>query len=156
MKLWNLLSFEEVVPTVLSSVDKESCAEVSVARGRSPKVMKTISMGLACTAALVAISLTSLQMRVSGSDSELRISSVASFSNIRNERPPLALLFGVSHHLKWDATKEAEMLAQAAAKVSGSDGSQNAANFIHSVLREDLPRDRRDADELASLGIKLG
>jgi hypothetical protein len=95
-------------------------------------------------------------MCVSGSDSELRISSVASVSNIKNVRPPLALLFDVSHHLKWNAAKEEEMLNRAAAALSASDGSENAANLIHSVLRESLPRDRRDLDSLASLGIKLG
>lgn len=156
MKLWNLSSFEEVVPTVLSSVDKDSSTEVRILRKRSPKIMKTVSMGLVSTVSLVAISLTSLQMHVSGSDSELRISSVASFSNIREEGPPLALLFGASHDLKWDTAKEEHMLTRAAAAVSSSDGSQNAANLIHSVLREALPRDRKDTKELAALGIKLG
>jgi hypothetical protein len=156
MKLWNLSSFEDVAPTVLSFVDKDSGAEVQALRKRSPKTMKTVSMGLVSTVALVAMSLTSLEMRVSGSDSELRISQIASLSNIQDERPPLALLFGVSHHLKWSAAKEKEMLARAAAAVSSSDSSQNAANLIHAVLRENLPRDQKDADELASIGIRLG
>ena len=156
MKLWNLSSFEEVVPTVLLSVDKDSSASVHVARKRSPKAKKTVSMGLVSTVALVAISITSLQMRVSGSDRKLHISSVASSSNIRDVRPPLALLFGVSHDLKWDNAKEEAMLTKAAAAVSASDVRQNTANLIHSVLREDLPSDRKGADELVSLGIKLG
>jgi hypothetical protein len=113
-------------------------------------------MGLVSTVALVAISFTTVQMRISGSDNELRISSVTSSTNIRSERPPLALLFGINHPLKWDAAKEEEMLTKAAAAVAASDGSRNAANLIHSVLREDLPRDRKGADDLGSLGIKLG
>lgn len=156
MKLWNLSSFEEVVPSVLSSVEKDSITKVNVARKRSPTAMKTVSMGLVSTVAVVAISLTTVQMRVSGSDSELRISSVASVSNIRGERPPLALLFDAGHKLKWDAAKEEEMLAKATTAIAAADGSRNAANLIHSVLREDLPRDQKDADDLASLGIKLG
>ena len=156
MKLWNLSSFEEVFPTVLSSVEKDSSTEVRATLKRPFKTIKTVSLGLVGTVVLSAISVTSLQMRVSGSDSELRISSVPSVSNIKFERPPLALLFDAKHPLKWDVAKEEEMLAKAATAVSSSDGSQNAANLVHSLLREDLPRDRRDADELAVLGIKLG
>jgi hypothetical protein len=95
-------------------------------------------------------------MRVSGSDSELRIFSVASITNVQNDRPPLALLFDARYDLKWDPSKEEEMLEKAAASVSAADRSQNAANFIHSVLREGLPGDRKDADDLKKLGIKLG
>jgi hypothetical protein len=156
MKLWNLSSFEEVVPTVLCPVDKDSSTEVGSLRNRTPRTMKTASMGLVSTVFLVAISLTSVQLNVSGSDNELRISSVASTSNVRSERPPLALLFSASHHLKWEAAKEEEMLTKAAATISASDANRNAANLIHSVLREDLPRERVDADDLEPMGIRLG
>ncbi|HVN93269.1 MAG TPA: hypothetical protein VMT38_06220 [Terracidiphilus sp.] len=157
MKIWNLSSFEEVVPNVLSSVDKDSSAEVHTSQKRPLNTTKRFSMGLVGTVILVAsISVASVQMRVSGNDSKLRISTIPSITNVQNDRPPLALLFDARHDLKWDATKEQEMLERAAAAVAITDRSQNAANVIHSALREGLPRDRKDADDLAKLGIKLG
>jgi hypothetical protein len=113
--------------------------------------------GVVGTAVLVAaISLTTLQVNVRGSDAVLRISSLATVTNIHGDRPPLTLIFSASHPLKWDTAKQDEMLARAATAVAASNPGNNQANLIHAVLREDLPKSREDAIDLAALGIKLG
>jgi len=157
MKSWNLLLFDEVVPNVLSSVGKES----SVSAQCAPRRRKLRRSGVIAEAAgtivfVAAMTLTSLQVQVSGSDDALRLSSVVSTSNIHIDRPPLALFFGAAHPLKWDAAKEDEMLSKAAAAVAAAGGTKNRENVIHAVLREGLPSDREEAADLSKLGMKLG
>jgi hypothetical protein len=157
MRSWNLLYFDDVVPNVLSSVDKEASVVVpSMRRQRKPFSSTTIVGAVGSVVLVAAISLTSLQVNVCGSDDTLRLSSVVSISNIQNDRPPLALLFSASHPLKWDAAKQNEMLARAATAVAAANPGDNQANLIHAVLREDLPKSREDAIDLTALGIKLG
>jgi hypothetical protein len=158
MKSWNLSTFEDLSPTVLSSVDKDATVRLSGMRRRPTGVSVTRRVSVASAAFFVAaISLASpLQVVVCGSDNALRLTSTESISNIQSDRPPLGLLFGAKHALKWDAAKEAEMLAKAAASIAASTDKNNEANFIHAVLSEELPSDRENAVDLASLGIKLG
>jgi hypothetical protein len=157
MKLWNLSHLDDLTPNVLASVDKDATVEVLSPRRRRIIAPTTTLSGVVGTAVLVAaISLTTLQVNVCGSDEALRMSSVATVSNAHSDRPPLTLIFGAAHPLKWDAAKEAEMLARAAASLAKSKESDNEVNLIHAVLKEDLPSSREEATNLASLGIKLG
>ncbi len=158
MKSWNLLSFDEVMPNVLSFVDKEATVSLPCLRKRKRAAPQSTSLvtGVGTAVLVAAITLTNLQVNVFGSDHELRLTSAVSISNIQDDPPPLKLLFGGSHEFKWDAKKEQEMLERAAAAVSASTDANNRVNLIHAVLRENLPKDREDADDLASLGIKLG
>src|ERR1017187_5850224 len=149
MKSWNLSNFDQVMPNVLTEVDKEASAEVAPIRRRRKFIPPAPMVSVGMVVLVASISLTSIQMNVSGSDNELRISSSASFSNVSNDRPPLALLFGgTCGDLKWSATHEQEMLERAAASVAASTDANNRPNMIHSVLREKLPKDRKSADEL--------
>jgi hypothetical protein len=157
MKSWNLLHFDEVVRPVLSPIDKDATAVIPSMRRKNRPLSATTLVGTVSAVVLVTtMSFTPVRVNVSGSDDALRISSYTSTSNFQNDQPPLALLFGGNHTLKWDAAKEQEMLARAAAAVACSSDRNNEANLIHSVLRENLPRDRDEADDLASMGIKLG
>jgi hypothetical protein len=157
MKLWNLSRFDDLTSNVLASVNKDATVEVLSSRRRRIIAPKTTLSGVVGTAVLVAaVSFTMLQVNVCGSDEQLRMSSVATVSNAHSDRPPLTLIFSASHPLKWDAGKEAEMLAKAAASLVKSKESDNEANMIHAVLKEDLPSSREEAIDLASLGIKLG
>jgi hypothetical protein len=109
------------------------------------------------TALLVAaISMTSLQSYVSGSDHMLRIRVDAGISNAADARPPLHLLFGGKHPLKWDAAKEREMLELAVAAIETTSEGDNRANAIYSALWEDPPAGRENLIELRSLGVKQG
>jgi hypothetical protein len=82
--------------------------------------------------------------------------ATASTSNIQPERPPLGLLFGGQDSSKWTSAHESEMLKKAAAAVAASSGQENEFNMIHSVLRESLPRNRKEAEDLDALQKKLG
>jgi hypothetical protein len=82
--------------------------------------------------------------------------SVTTVSSAHADRPPLTLIFSAAHPLKWDAAKEAEMLARGVAAIAKAKESDIEANMIHAVLTEELPSSREDAVDLASLGIKLG
>jgi hypothetical protein len=155
--LWNLSHFEDLTPNVLSSVDKDASVEVRSARRRriTAPTTSTVASVVGSAVLVAAISLTTVQVNVCGSDEALRMSSIATVSNIRIDRPPLSLIFSASHSLKWDAAKEEEMLSRAAAAVDASNPADNQANLIHSVLREELPKSREDVIDLAALGIKL-
>ena len=157
MRFWNLVAFDELSPEVLESVGKAASIALAMPRRRRTPVRTTTNLGLMATAAFVAaISVTSLRLDVYGSDDALRLSSAVSISNVREDRPPLTLLFGAKHALKWDAATEQEMLTKAANALAGSTDKNNEANMIHAVLREKLPSNREEALDLASLGIKLG
>lgn len=157
MKSWNLSHFNDLTPNVLSSVDKNASVAVSsMPRRRTTAPITTIAEAVVGTVVFVAaISLTSLQVNVCAAMTRYVCLPLATISNIHNDRPPLMLIFGANHALKWDAAKEEEMLTRAAASVAKSNDSDNEANLIHAVLRENLPSDRKEAVDLASLGIKL-
>jgi hypothetical protein len=160
MKSWNLLdSFEQFTPNVLSSVGKDASAEVpSSMKRRAPRQMRSTAIGVAVGAVVLVavIGVKPTQVTVSGSGDTLHITATASTSNAEVDRPPLSLLFGGRHPLKWTPDREKEMLAKAASALMASDGRDNEANMIHAVLREGLPRNRKEADDLDSLGIRLG
>jgi hypothetical protein len=157
MKLWNLSHFDDVVPNVLTSVDKQASVEVPSLRRRRRPLSTAPVVGTVGTIVFVAaMSLTSLQFNVCGSDHRLRLTSIVSTSNMQVDRPPLAILFAADHPLKWDAEKEQEMLAKAEASIAASSAGMNESNVIHAVLREQLPKSREEALDLSVLGIKLG
>ena len=157
MKTWNLSSFEEVVPTVVTDVDRGASVEIRAARKRRLRVAtQALSVAVAGTVVLAAVSMAVVRMPVWGNDSELRVYSTASVSNTATERPPLGLLFAVDHPLKWDIASESEMLERAASSLSAHNRNTNAINLVNSVLREGLPGDADEAEDLAHLGIKLG
>ena len=159
MKLWNLSHFDDLTPNVLASVDKDATVEVLSSRRRRivvPKTTATLASVVGTVVVVAAVSFTTLQVNVCGSDELLRMSSVATVSNAHSDKPPLALIFGAGYPLKWDSAKEEEMLAKAAASLAKSKERDNEANMIHAVLKEDLPSSREEAADLASLRIKLG
>jgi hypothetical protein len=152
MKSWNLSNFEDIAPNVLSFVNKDATVEMPSPRRRRHPVRTTAAVGLASTAVLIAaITLVSVQVHVSGSDDVLRLSSAVAISNVQTDRPPLTLLFGAKHSLKWDSGKEKDMLQRAALALLSQPSKQNEHNLIQSVLREDLPSDRSEAKEIELL-----
>ncbi len=158
MKSWNLSNFEDLSPVVLSSVNKNSSLQLPRKYKRRHGSIPTASTVSAVGAAVLvaAIALTSLQVQVCGSDSELKLHTTTSISNISTNRPPLTLIFGAKPHpLKWDIAKETAMLERAARAITVSSNRENAANVVHAALREELPSDQKDAVDLALLGIKL-
>lgn len=153
---WNLSSFDEIYPDVLTSVSKESILELPGKRKSRRNVRSTTVAGVASVAILVAAAgLVSQRIDVYGTDDALRLPSLSSISNVKTDRPPLTLLFGGRHSVKWDRERETTMLERAAAAMANSDPKANEANLVHSLLREELPADREHADDLSSLGIRL-
>lgn len=155
MRMWNLSSFEDVAPPVLATIERESTVRVAAIRRRGRMRPVTLA-GLGTMIIFAAMSAAPIRMTVCGSDTDLRVASADGMTNATVDRPPLELLFGARHPLKWDSAKEQSMLSKAATALSGGSDGQNEVNLIHAVLREQLPDDRRHADDLDSLGIKLG
>lgn len=156
MKTWNLSSFDELCAPVLSSVDERSSTGIPSrkrARGRA-NAKRVAFMGAAVLVA--AISVSSLQVYVSGSDDSLRFRVDPVIWRVADERPPLHLLFGGKSPLKWDSAKEGEMLELALAAVQSTDDRASRANAIYSSLWESLPEGREGLPALSDLGVKLG
>lgn len=159
MKSWNLSSFDTFTPDVLSSVDKDASVAVPSPRRRrrqgQPKSTGAFA-AIGATVLIAAIGITPVRVNVCGTDDVLHITAAASMSNIQSNRPPLGLLFGGQDSLKWTSAQERAMLTKAAAVLAASSGEENEFNMIHSVLREGLPHNRGEADDLNSLRKKLG
>jgi hypothetical protein len=156
MKTWNLSSFEDLSARVLSSVDKNSSTGIQLpkrVRGTA-RTARSASMGAATLLAAIAVS--SLHLSVSGSDLSLRLKVEPGIWSVAVDRPPLRLLFGGKHPLKWDAETERQMLERALAATGPASESESRMNAIYSVLEEDPPADREALPDLSSLGVKLG
>jgi hypothetical protein len=104
---------------------------------------------------VAAMSVSPMQVSVLGSAAKLHIEAVASITNVETDRPPLELLYGAAHPLKWDKAKEQEMLEKAAGNLASERGDRTAENIVQSLLHEKLPADRDYSTDLATLGIKL-
>lgn len=158
MKTWNLSNFDEFTPKVWAPKDPSVTAVPQRTRRRPLDRSRSTVVGAAIASVVIvaAMAVATVRVDVSGSDDTLRLSAAPTSTNVQEDRPPLALLFGGKFANKWDAVKESEMLARAAAAVAASSDHQNEANLIHSVLREKLPAQRSEADDLASLRAKHG
>jgi hypothetical protein len=156
MKTWNLSSFDDLNAPVITSTDKTSHAQVPGPK-RVKNVVRTATVGSLGAAMLVAaVAVTSQYVSIRGSDEFLRFRTSAVASNIFGERPPLQILFGGKHALKWDATTEVEMLERALAAIDSSTNRNNRANAIHAALHEALPAEIKDSADLLDMGLKLG
>ena|ERR1035438_6727870 len=156
MKTWNLSIFEDLSARVLSSVDRNSSSGIQLpkrVRGTT-RTARIASMGAATLLAAIAVS--SQHLYVSGSDLSLRLKAEPGICNVVIERPPLRLLFGGKHPLKWDAETEREMLERALAATGPASELESRMNAIYSVLQEDPPADREALPDLSSLGVKIG
>jgi hypothetical protein len=159
MKTWNLLSFDELSPQVLSSVDETSTASIPLRKKlrRAAKTAKMASLSSLGAAVLVsAIAVMPIRVQVTGSDESLRLTVNSGIWNVGEERPPLHLLFGDSHRTKWSDAEERDMLERALAATKTASAEDNRLNVINSALTEELPADRKDAVDLRALGIKRG
>ncbi len=154
MKLWNLSSFGDLEPQVWSrSEAKESSTGDSRRFVRRARQQALSSFG--ASVLLLALSNTLVHMNVSVSDHSLRLVTDRVTSNVVEDRPPLHLLFGGRHPLKWDAAHEAAMLERAVAALASANDN-NRFNVVNAALTEALPSAREDAFELSSLGVKKG
>jgi hypothetical protein len=160
MRTWNMFSFDELNPRVLTSVDKSSSASIPIRdRGRHRERTKSVRIASIGAALLVmGITASPLQVCVSGSDNALRIRVNHGISNSETERLPLYLLFGGKHSVKWDAQTEDEMLERALAATQSLPQSEdmNRVYAVNSALHEGLPPGREGLIDLTSLGVKRG
>jgi hypothetical protein len=156
MKLWNLSSFEDLNATVVSTTDEESKAAIELPRRFRKKTAVTMTGTLGAVMLVAAIATTTVtHVNVSGSDPQLRVTASEAASNVVTDRPPLQLLFGGRHRLKWDKAQEKRMLEKAVAALESGGSDDNRMNLIAAVVTEDLPADREHALDLGALGIKL-
>lgn len=156
MKLWNLSSFEDLSATVVSTTDEEAKAAIELPRRLRRKTAISATSTLGAVMIVAAIAMTTVtHVNVSGSDSQLRIVASEAVSNVATDRPPLHLLFGGRHPLKWDKTKEKAMLEKAVAALQSGGSDDNRMNLVAAVVSEDLPVDREHAIDLGALNIKL-
>jgi hypothetical protein len=154
MRIWNLSSFEDVAPTVMASPDSETSATFRGVRSRATARKVSLS-ALSTMVVVAAISVSPMQVNVVGNDTKLHVEAIASMANFETDRPPLEVLFGADHPLKWDKAKEQAMLEKAAGNLTGERADRTAENIVQSLLREKLPADRDHSADLAGLGIKL-
>ena len=156
MKTWNLSTFDELSTQVVTSEmpAKNSRPPNKSFRGaNAPRTARVSFLGAAILVA--AITSTSQKVVVFGSGGSFQLTVHSGTWNLADERPPLHLLFGGRHVLKWDAQREQEMLekALAASEPSPVDDRRNA---IQAALFEDLPSSHENTRDLGSLGVRLG
>ena len=159
MKTWNLSSFDELSPQVLSSVDETSTTSIPIRKklrqaARAAKMASLSSLGAAVLVSAIAV--IPVRVAVTGSDESLRITVNRGIWNVADERPPLHLLFRGSRHVRWHEAEEGDLLERALAATQAADAEDSRSNVIHSAITEELPTNRKDAVDLRTLGIKRG
>lgn len=158
MKIWNLSSFDDLSDQVLSSVDQSSTTGIQRKKSQRPnvKARKVAATSLGAAFLVCAIAVTPVVVQVSGTAHSTTIKVEKGIWNAAEGQPPLRLLYGAKHPLKWDASKEREMLERALVAIDSISTADNRARLIHAALTEELPADVDSAPDLTTLGIKLG
>ena len=156
MRLWNLSSFEEIAPSVITHVESTTGEHKTSHKRTQRRIAAPLFTAVGTAVVVAAMNIAPVKMMVMANDVQSSASSCASESNIVRERPPLEVVFSADHSLKWNSATEDTMLEKAATALSGWDRSKNTSNFVQSGLREQIATDENDAIDLDALGIRLG